>query len=88
MAKGNFIFKFTLILFDDDLLTQKNASLISHEDFRRRVNPMEDLRALMKESSTFWSNLILRYILGRPCVLSQGILKCVCLAKKLNVTKK
>lgn len=45
----------------------------SHEDFRRRVNPMEDLKALAKESPSFWNDLILRYILGRPCVLTQGM---------------
>lgn len=44
----------------------------SHEDFRRRLNPLEDLSALLKESPSFWTDLILRYILGRPCVLTQG----------------
>lgn len=33
---------------------------------------MEDLKALAKESPSFWNDLILRYILGRPCVLTQG----------------
>lgn len=34
---------------------------------------MEDLRALSKESPSFWSDLMLRYLLGRPCVLTQGL---------------
>jgi len=45
----------------------------SNEDFRRRLNPIEDLRALTKESASFWNELILRYLLGRPCVLTQGL---------------
>lgn len=61
------------LLRDTSQLTDHYLFLcFSHEDFRRRVNPMEDLRALMKESASFWSDLILRYILGRPCVLTQG----------------
>jgi len=45
----------------------------SNEDFRRRLNPIEDLKALTKESPSFWNDIIRRYLLGRPCVLTQGM---------------
>ena len=45
----------------------------SNEDFRRRLNPVEDLKALTKENASFWNDIVLRYLLGRPCVLTQGM---------------
>ena len=45
----------------------------SHEDFRRRLNQIQDFEAISKESECFWSDLVRRYLLGKPCVTTQGI---------------
>ena len=44
----------------------------SHEDLRRRLNQIQDLEAIAKESPSFWSNIMRQYLLNRPCVTTKG----------------